>query len=120
MQSGEDAAQSPEVQSALGLFLAPRSVQPRLSGSSIVMEKTFDERPMSLSRLEQIGALEPTREGLKLLARVGTDRDLPQPRWSFPAEPGNWSPENEAVLKTAQSLLRTYGTTLVRLGQLSP
>src|SRR5690606_38193535 len=40
-QELEEAAQSPEVQTALALFFAPRSVQPRLSGSSIVMEKTF-------------------------------------------------------------------------------
>jgi aryl-alcohol dehydrogenase-like predicted oxidoreductase len=113
-------ATSAEVQLVLAPFLARRFVQPKLSGASVQFEKVLEEQPMSLSRLEGIGALAESPTGLKMLARVGADRDLPQPRWSFHHEPGNWTPDNQKLLQQAQEMLRKYGIVLVKKGLLSP
>jgi hypothetical protein len=115
-----DEATSPEVLGMLTPFLARRYVQPILSGAAIRPERTVNEQPMSLSRLEEIGALGDSVEGLKWLARVGTDRDLGQPRWSFGSEPCNWTPDNQRFLEQAQDMLRRYGPILVEERLLSP
>jgi hypothetical protein len=116
----EMKAQSPEVLGVLAPFVTPRTAQPKLSGASVLMSKTFDEQPVSLAWLKQIGALDPSVNGLKMLARVGAAHRLPEPRWTIPTQPHSWTPETEAFLKDAQQKLRDYGPTLVRLGKLSP
>ncbi|REJ87805.1 MAG: hypothetical protein DWQ34_24490 [Planctomycetota bacterium] len=113
-------AQSPEVLGALAPFVTPRTAHPQMSGASVVMRKTFEEQPVSLAWLKQIGALDPSVDGLKMLARVGAARKLPEPRWTIPTQPNGWTPETEAFLKDAQQKLRDYGPTLVGLGKLSP
>ena len=75
---------------------------------------------MSLSRLEGMGALAESLDRLKILARVGASRKLPEPRWTFHHEPGNWTPDNQKLLQQAQDMLRKYGTVLVEAGLLSP
>ena len=75
---------------------------------------------MSLSALKGIGALEPTTEGLKWLARVGGSRKLPSPRWGVASQPGNWSEDDKKLLKEAQALLRELGPVLVKDDKLSP
>lgn len=118
--AAEAAATSPEVQRVLAPMLAVRNGQPKLSGAAVRIEKTSTSQAMSLSRIESMGALEPTDNGLKMLARIGTDRDLTPPRWTFPSEPNNWSAETRAFLNQAQQLLREHGTALVRANKLSP
>lgn len=113
-------ATSAEVQRVLAPFLARRLVQPKLSGASVMMERVLQEQPMSLSRLESMGALAESVDGLKILARVGTSRKLPDPRWTFGSEPGNWTPDTQKLLQQAQGMLRQYGTALVEAGLLSP
>lgn len=105
---------------ALAPLLAARPLQPRLSGASVRLSATPDATPMSLSRLEAVGVLRDGDEGLKLLARVGAHRDLPAPRWGFPTEPGNWTPEDRRVLEAARAALKEHGAALVRAGSLAP
>ena len=75
---------------------------------------------MSLSIIESTGALQPGIDGLRMLAKIGTDRDLPQPRWGFGSQPNSWTSENTELLNRAQSLLIRLGPTLVNEGLLSP
>ncbi len=114
-------ARSAEVQSTLAIFLHKRDVQPQKAGpGSVNFRSTFDAAPMSLSALKGIGALEPTTEGLKWLARVGGNRKLSSPRWGVASQPGNWSEDDKKLLKEAQDLLRELGPILVKDGKLSP
>ncbi len=114
-------ARSAEVQSTLAIFLHKRDVQPQKAGpGSVNFRSTFDAAPMSLSALKGIGALEPTTEGLKWLARVGGSRKLSSPRWGVASQPGNWSEDDKKLLKEAQEFLRELGPVLVKDGKLSP
>lgn len=116
-----ERARSAEVQAALAPFLHKRGVQPRKAGpGSIGFRATFDEAPMSLSALKGIGALEPSTEGLKWLARVAGSRKLSGPRWGVASQPGNWSADDKKLLKDAQQLLRELGPILIEDGKLSP
>lgn len=115
-----EEAHSAEVKSALSVFLQERLVQPRLSGAAVRMRRISTRQPMSLAALESTGALRPTETGLKMLARLATDRDLPEPRWHFGSEPGSWSDENHELLTETQALLIRLGPTLVNEGLLSP
>ncbi|MCA9216509.1 MAG: hypothetical protein KDB27_25745, partial [Planctomycetales bacterium] len=112
-----ERARSTEVQSALAIFLHKRDSQPRKAGpGSVNFRSTFDSAPMSLSALKGIGALEPTTEGLKWLARVGGSRKLSSPRWGVASQPGNRSEDDKKLLKEAQGFLREFGPILVKDG----
>lgn len=116
----EQRATSPEVTSLLAPFLHPRHVQPRMSGGSLQLRRTFEHQPTSLSALRGMGALDASTDGLKRLAKAGGDRRLSAPKWAVHSQPGNWSDADEAMLREAQVALIDLGPTLVRLGQLSP
>ena len=114
-------AKSSEVQSTLAPFLHTRGVQPRkVGGGSVQFRSTFEESPMSLSALKGMGALEPSTEGLKWLARVGGNRKLSGPRWGVGSTPSSWTEDQKKLLKDAQEFLRELGPVLVKEGQLSP
>ena len=114
-------ARSSEVQSTLAPFLHNRDVQPqKVGGGSVKFQSTFDAKPMSLSALKGMGALEESTEGLKWLARVGGHRKLSGPRWGVYSQPGNWSDHDKKLLKEAQQFLRELGPILVKDGKLSP
>ena len=114
-------ARSAEVQASLAPFLHARDVQPqRVGGGSVKFQSTFDSKPMSLSALKGMGALEESTEGLKWLARVGGNRKLSDPRWGVASQPNNWSEDDKKLLQEAQQFLRDLGPTLVKDGQLSP
>ncbi len=115
-----EEARSPEVAQELMPFLARRSLQPRLAGSSVQMSRTFDDRPMSLSALQGIGALSATDDGLETLARVGGHRELGSPKWSMRPSSRTWNDETREQLKRAQELLRRLGPVMVEAGLLSP
>jgi hypothetical protein len=109
------------VQSTLAPFLQARDVQPQKAGSgSVKFQSNFDAKPMSLSALKGIGALEESTEGLKWLARVGGNRKLSGPRWGVASQPNNWSDDDKKLLSEAQQLLRELGPVLVKDGKLSP
>jgi hypothetical protein len=112
-------ARSDEVLRVLQPFLERRSVQPRLAGSSLQWRQTVEQKPMSLSALDNVGALADSVQGLAMLARVGSHRDLSSPRWEFSPSPRTWSSDTQDRLKQAQELLRRLGPTLVEEGLLS-
>jgi hypothetical protein len=112
-------ARSDEVLRVLQPFLERRSVQPRLAGSSLQWRQTVEQQPMSLSALENVGALAETLQGLSMLARVGSHRELSGPRWEFSPSSRTWSADTQDRLKQAQELLRRLGPTLVEEGLLA-
>ncbi len=107
---------SPEVRQHLGFFLSGERCSRRERRAFVKWEKVLDAQPTSLSRLQSMGALEPSLQGLVILSRIGTRRELPQPRWMFPTEASNWSEENQKFLKTTQEMLKRLGPTLVEEG----
>lgn len=113
-------ASSAEVQQLLQPFLARRNIQPRLAGASLQWRPTVEQQPMSLSALENVGALADSVSGLSMLARVGSHRELSSPRWEFNPSPRTWTSDTQDRLKQAQDLLRRLGPTLVNEKLLSP
>ena len=114
-------ALAPEVLSTLAPFLEPRTIQPSLAGTlSIKFSQTFERQPMSLGALMAIGVLGDSELALKKLARVGGNRKLPEPKWSISSQPHSWSEDDQAFLRSAQQMLRDYGSILVEEGLLSP
>ncbi len=116
----ERRATSPEIASLLAPFLHSRDVQPRMSGGSLQLRRTFESMPTSLSALRGMGALDKSNDGLKRLAKAGGDRKLSPPKWAVHSQPGNWSQADKTMLQEAQAALVELGPTLVRLGRLSP
>jgi len=115
-----EAALAPEVKQILAPFLARRLVQPRLvSRITIRYDRVPQEQPMSLTRLINMGALNKSTKGLEILARVGTHKDLPDPRWSLYFESRTWSDDQYKMLLEAQRMLREYGQVLVDEGLLT-
>lgn len=113
-------ARSDAVLRVLQPFLERRSIQPRLAGSSLQWRQTVEQQPMSLSALDNVGALADSVQGLAMLARVGSHRELSSPRWEFSPSPRTWSSDTQDRLKQAQDLLRRLGPTLVEERLLSP
>lgn len=116
----ERRATSTEIASLLAPFLHSRDVQPRMSGGSLQLRRTFESMPTSLSALRGMGALDRSNDGLKRLAKAGGDRKLSPPKWAVHSQPGNWSQADKTMLQEAQAALLELGPTLVRLGRLSP
>lgn len=116
----KEEAKSDEVRRHLGIFFERRMLQPRGTAGVVKWERVIDAQPTSFSRLDTMGALKPTLQGLVILSRIGTRRELPQPRWMCPTEAANWSEEDQAFLKRAQEMLTRLGPTLVKLELLSP
>jgi hypothetical protein len=115
-----ERSRSTEVANLLAPFFHPRDVQPKMSGASLRLRKTLETKPMSLSALQAIGALDAGIDGLKRLASAGGDRELSDPKWSVHSQPGNWSDGDKKMLQDAQRLLVELGPTLVEVGLLSP
>lgn len=115
-----EEARSEEVQRVLQPFLTKRNLQPRLAGASLQWQHTTNLEPMSLLALENVGALDDTVQGLSMLARVGSHRELSSPRWDYNPSSRTWSGDTQDRLKQAQDLLRRLGPTLVKEHLLSP
>ncbi|TWU34883.1 hypothetical protein [Novipirellula artificiosorum] len=110
---------SPEVLSVLAPFTESRFVQPKMSGASVKFVRTLVNQPMSLTAIRNAGALDPDIGGLQALAKIGSDRDLPEPRWSLRPYPHYWSDADQELLSNAQRYLLKYGDILVEKGVLS-
>lgn len=113
-----------EIQRLLSPFIARSIWQIRKNARDWV--KVVDPQPLSWSKLERVGALQPTQDGIEALALIGTQQNLypntPRPLGSFPGPDGAFfsKPHNIEATKRAQHLLKTHGPTLVEEGLLAP
>jgi len=118
-----------QVRAYLGPFISPGHIQPNSRENASKVEYTVQSMPVSLLRLERLGALEPTMEGLHRLYRFGGDygprsngRNA-RPRGSFPqyGSAGDIKkPSINAAVQKAQNLLRRHSKALVDARLLSP
>lgn len=114
-----------EVDSLLKPFTSPGHYQPASRSNAWDMEWTVDPMPVSLSRLDRLGALEKSPAGLLALYIVGGAKapgaSHDRPLGTFPQ---CWAGHLEkpkirdAVLR-AQELLRMHGAALVEQGLLT-
>jgi hypothetical protein len=112
-------AREPRVRQMLEPFLKPGFMQPKeVQGTFLVFERTKDEKPMSLTALRAVGALEPTPKGLGQLAWVAADAKDDRPRWAF-GHSNTWSKETQRYVSSVQELLLELGEVLVEEGMLS-
>jgi hypothetical protein len=110
------------VRSLLSPFISHGHRQPRGVRNSMQTILTPEAMPVSLVRLERIGGLQPTMEGLKRLYTFGTATNK-RPRGSFPAFGSGTLEKDRRVLnavKQAQQLLQRHGQALVEARMLSP
>ncbi|QDT13394.1 hypothetical protein K239x_54120 [Planctomycetes bacterium K23_9] len=115
-----------DVEKFLQPFTAPGNLQPNSDSNPWDVERTFDSKPVSLARLQRLGALEQTMEGLERLYIFGGGKNPtvnnPRPLGSFPEY---WAqklkkPHILQPVKRAQQLLRDHGQALVEQQLLSP
>ena len=112
-------AREPRMRQMLEPFLKPGLMQPKeVQGTFLVFERTKDEKPMSLTALRAVGALEPTPKGLGQLAWVAADAKDDRPRWAF-GHSNTWSKETQRYVSSVQELLLELGDVLVEEGMLS-
>jgi hypothetical protein len=114
----------PEVRRLLSPFISPGHVQPKTSAWDVFW--TPDSHPVSLSRLENIGALNRTMKGLETLRIFGGMYDHgsynDRPLGAFPSHDSDSlsKPRILEPLKRSQELLRMHGRALVEQKMLSP
>lgn len=128
-------AHSQQVQQDLKPFLSKGFWQPGDRGA----RDNIDELPMSFSRIQSVGALAESREGLINLINMVNERPIRgftmprchrpsgwqphiddiRPKWGYQSFEG-LSPAQLQEIRRIQSLLRELGPTLVEEGLLSP
>lgn len=114
-------ARTPEVKQVLAPLLAPGYHQPfRYKAGALGLERTTTKQPVSLSRLQEAGALERTMAGLGELADiVGSKTDDVRPRLKLPDYTSWWSSAQQEKIQKVQDLLIELGPTLVEEGLLA-
>lgn len=119
-------AKSPEVKRYLATFLAKSYFQPTGNYLSIRYERTTEELPVSFTRIESSGALDPSVQGLRTLVILASSGFSPpnnwhgRPPWNFDIGTFSWSKSDQDFIQKAQDLLRELGPTLVELKMLAP
>tara|TARA_R110002049_G_scaffold268572_1_gene445045 strand:- start:4566 stop:5627 length:1062 start_codon:yes stop_codon:yes gene_type:complete len=116
-----------QVRQYLSPFISPGHIQPNSRTNAAIVISTVEAKPVSLARLEQLGALEPTIEGLHQLHRFGTstanDLHNDRPRGAFPSYGWAGDIKKTAIryeVQKAQNLLRLHSKALVEARLLSP
>jgi hypothetical protein len=113
-------AHSHEIRHYLGCLLEKGFMQPvSWQDASPKFERETRDRPLSLSRLRNLGALDATREGLAHLNAIVSDAKNDRARWQF-GHPLTWSADADYFVQHAQRLLVELGPTLVEEGLLAP
>ena len=113
--------QTPEVKQTLAPLLTPGYHQPfRYKAGALGLERTAKKQPVSLSRLQEAGALEQTIKGLGELADItGSKDDDVRPRLKLPDYTQWWSTAQQEKIQKVQDLLLELGPTLVEEGLLA-
>jgi hypothetical protein len=115
-----------DVRAYLSPFIHAGHVQPNGITNAYHIEHTVKAMPVSLQRLERLGALEPTMKGLAELYKFGGMHHVrvnDRPRGAFPKygwEGNIKKAEIRAPVERAQELLRQHGQALVEARLLSP
>ena len=118
--------QMSDIQSLLTPFTAAGHMQPNGTHNGYDTEHTVDPAPVSLLRLQRLGALEHSMDGLKRLYTFGGKRNaafkdkLPLGAYSPKWEGVLTKQEVLAVVKGAQRLLIDHGQAMVEAKLLSP
>lgn len=119
-------AKTPEVKRYLATFLAKSYFQPTGNYLSIRYERTTEELPVSFTRIDSSGALDPSVQGLRTLVILASAGFSPpnnwhgRPPWNFDIGTFSWSKSDQDFIQKAQDLLRELGPTLVELKMLAP
>lgn len=114
-------AKTNEVKQALAPFLTPGYHQPfRYKAGAMGMERAVKKEPVSFSKLQAMGALEETIQGLQELANVACNKDDDvRPRWGCGGYSPWWTTGQQEMVQKAQSLLIELGPVLVEEGLLT-
>lgn len=118
-------SKSPEVKRYLATFLAKSYFQPKGNYLSVQYERTTDDLPMSFTRIESSGALDPSVNGLRTLVVLASAGFSPpnnwhgRPPWQFDIQTFTWSKSDQEFIQKAQDLLRELGPTMVELEMLA-
>jgi hypothetical protein len=115
-------AKSAKVKKALAFFTAKGYYQPYQANGATGLDKTTEAKPISLSKLRQINALDKTnsRSLQFLLDVISTGYDEARPAWPNFQSIANLSAKQTDDLKQIQEYLDRLGPVLVELGMLSP
>ncbi|MBL9204273.1 MAG: hypothetical protein JNN01_04265 [Opitutaceae bacterium] len=106
-------AADPQIQAKLAPFITPGYWQ--------LNEFTLELKPLSYTKLRNVGALEPTIKGGALLAKiVSSIHDKVRPRWKIGTQTYMRQPAQIERIKETQQLLTELGPVLVEMKLLEP
>ncbi len=103
-----------DVRHYLGAFMAHGYSQPGgFTGNKRgLVRKVGFEGPVSYSAIKGSGALNQGRDGLELLAQIGSPDGNDRPNWGFNGDATYWKPETFRFVQKAQDLLNELGPTM--------
>jgi len=117
-------ALSPQVLAVLAPLTTHDYTQPKMvTGGMATGERTATKGPVSFSRLQSLGVLDPTESGLKKMAILNAWDWTRRPRYGTKyeaPEPSLWSEKQFELIRLTQEYLNKYGPILVQTGKLAP
>jgi hypothetical protein len=112
-----EKASRTDIQSQLAAYLTPGYFLPPPRGA-MGIQKSYDKKPMSYSKLRELGALEPTMDGLHKFVAIGVHRGNDRPRLAEEFLGQSWDRKTELLeqAKGIQQLMIELGPTWVETG----
>lgn len=108
-----EKASRPDIQSQLAAYLTPGYYSPSRGGE----QTGYEKKPMSYSKLREMGALDPSLDGLRALVTIGVSVRNDRPRLPRTFLGGWWNnPAQMDQAKSMQQLIIELGPTFVDMG----
>ena len=111
-----------DVQLQLAAFLTPGYYTPYPAGASADQQRSFDRKPVSYGKLKELGALNPTLDGLNTFVAIGAYRGNDRPRLDIRYNNSRW-PRDDGLMQQAkqiQAIMIELGPSLVEMGLMEP
>ena len=115
-------ASQPDIQAQLAPFLKPGIWIPSTSGAKTADRFDIEARPMSLSKLNEMGALTHSQPGLRTFVSIGMSHNNDRPHLDGRFKFSLWYTKADSVAEASrlQALLIELGPTFVDMGLLQP
>ena len=99
-----------------------RYYTPYPAGASADQQRSFDRKPVSYSKLKELGALNPSLDGLNTFVAIGAYTGNDRPRLDIRYNNSRWPRDNGLMqqAKNLQALMIELGPTFVDMGIMSP
>ncbi len=111
-----------DVRFQLAAFLTPGYYTPYAAGARLDQQRSFDQKPISYGKLQELGALSPTLDGLNTFVVIGAFGGNDRPRLDMRYNNIKWLKDKVLFerAKQLQALIIELGPTFVDLKVMEP